>query len=591
VAGRIPQDFIDDLVQRADIVEVINSRVKLKKAGREYKAPCPFHNEKTPSFTVSPNKGFYHCFGCGAHGTALGFLMEFDRLEFPEAVEELAQSLGLEVPRDATAERQAPISPVYDVLKQAANIYQQALKQHPAAIEYLQGRGLSGETVAAFGIGYAPGGWDYLLRQFDDRAETRRTLKSAGLIAERDNGGYYDRFRERIIFPIVDSRGRVVGFGGRIIGEGEPKYLNSPETPAFHKGRELYGFFDARRANRKLERVLVVEGYMDVVSLAQQGIDNAVATLGTATTPEHLRRLFRATPEVVFCFDGDRAGRDAAWRALQTSLPEMRDGRQVRFLFLPDGEDPDSVVRSEGRDAFTRRLDDTLPLSDYLFRELEDRTDVDSMDGRARLAELAKPLIESVPQGVYRELLTERLATEIGLGRDALAAMMSGERKPDRRPRDSKPRRAAGFGGSGAGRPTLVRQAIQVIINYPRACAGTRVPDGLEQVRQRGAALLAELLDTIAEHPELSPAGLVERYRERPEGPHLEALLAEDILISEEGAALQLADNLERILRDDVQLRFEELIEKADSAGLSDAEKEELRGLRRGSGSGSGSAG
>jgi len=409
VAGRIPQDFIDELVQRADIVEIIGSRVQLKKAGREYKAPCPFHNEKTPSFTVSPAKGFYHCFGCGVHGTALGFLMEFDRLEFPEAVEELAQSLGLEVPRDEKAEQRAPLTPIYDVLTRAADIYRRTLKDHPAAIDYLKSRGLSGETVAAFGVGYAPGGWDFMLQQFDDREETRRNLKSAGLIAERDNGGYYDRFRDRVIFPIRDSRGRTVGFGGRVMGDGEPKYLNSPETPAFHKGRELYGFFEARRANRQLERVLVVEGYMDVISLAQQGIDNAVATLGTATTPEHLRRLFRATSEIVFCFDGDRAGREAAWRALQTSLPEMRDGRQLRFLFLPDGEDPDSLVQQEGAAAFSARLAATLPLSDYLFRELESQTDTQSMDGRARLAELARPLIETLPQGVYRELLTERL--------------------------------------------------------------------------------------------------------------------------------------------------------------------------------------
>jgi len=577
VAGRIPQDFIDDLIQRADIVEIISSRVQLKKAGREYKAPCPFHNEKTPSFTVSPVKGFYHCFGCGAHGTALGFLMEFDRLEFPEAVEELAQSLGLEVPRDDATEKRTPVAPIYDVLTRAANIYRRALNEHPAAIDYLKARGLSGEIVATFGIGYAPGGWDYMLRQFDERKETRQNLKSAGLIAERDSGGYYDRFRERVIFPIRDSRGRVVGFGGRIIGDGEPKYLNSPETPAFHKGRELYGFFEARRASRKLERVLVVEGYMDVVSLAQQGISNAVATLGTATTPEHLRRLFRATAEVVFCFDGDRAGRDAAWRALQTSLPEMRDGRQVRFLFLPEGEDPDSLVQREGPDAFSQRLEQTLPLSEYLFRELSSQTDTESMDGRARLAELARPLIELLPTGVYRELLMDRLATEVGLGRAALDALMTGERPTTAR--RARPKRIP---ARGTGRPSLVRQAIQVVLNYPRVCAGVTPPDGLDEVRQRGAKLLTELLRTVADRPELGPAGLVERFRGRPEAPHLEALLAEEMLISEDGAPAQLIDNLERIMLDDAQLRLEELVAKADAEGLTDAEKDEIRSLRQG---------
>jgi len=577
VAGRIPQAFIDDLIQRADIVEIIGARVQLKKAGREFKSPCPFHNEKTPSFTVSPQKGFYHCFGCGAHGTALGFLMEFDRLEFPEAVEELAQLLGLEVPRDEAAERRTPVAPVFDVLTRAADAYRRALKQHPEAIEYLQARGLSGATVAAFGIGYAPAGWDYLLRQFDERDETRRNLKSAGLIAERDNGGYYDRFRGRVMFPIRDGRGRVVGFGGRVIGDDEPKYLNSPETPTFHKGRELYGLFEARRANRTLSRILVVEGYMDVVSLAQQDIDNSVATLGTATTPDHLRRLFRATQEVVFCFDGDRAGREAAWRALQTSLPEMRDGRQVRFLFLPDGEDPDSLVQSEGADAFTSRLERTSPLSDYLFSELSAQTDIESIDGRARLAELARPLIATLPPGVYRELLTERLAREGGLARDKLDTMMSGESRmpPERRPR-GRPQTAR-----RAGRPSLVRQAIQVLLNYPRTCAQVTPPEGLAGLSQRGVGLLAELLAIVAGQPDLTPAGVIERFRDRPEGPHLQTLLAEEMLISEDGAAAQLIDNLEQIVNSEVEKRLGELIAKADAEGLTDAEKEELRGLRQ----------
>jgi len=578
VAGRIPQDFIDDLIQRADIVEIIGARVNLKKAGREYKAPCPFHNEKTPSFTVSPQKGFYHCFGCGAHGTALGFLMEFDRLEFPEAVEDLAQALGLEVPRDESAAERTPITPIYEALSRAAGIYSRALKAHPPAIDYLKSRGLRGETVRLFGIGYAPGGWDYLLNQFDDRQETQLNLKSAGLIAERDKGGYYDRFRERIIFPIRDSRGRVVGFGGRIIGDGEPKYLNSPETPAFHKGRELYGFFEARQANRKLEYLLVVEGYMDVVSLADQGVSHAVATLGTATTPEHLRRLFRAAQEVVFCFDGDRAGREAAWRALQTSLPEMRDGRQVRFLFLPDGEDPDSLVRREGADAFTARLDETLPLSEYLFRELEQQTDMTSLDGRARLAELARPLIDLLPAGVYRELLTARLAEIVGMGRDTLDQVMAGKQARRPTPHLTRPSRNAGIRG---GRPSLVRQAIRVILNHPAACAKVTPPAGLEHIQQRGAALLTELLGMIAGRPTIGPAGLLERFRERPEGPHLEALLAEENLISEDGAAAELIDNLEAIMSIGDRQRFAELVEKFNANELSQAEKEEFRQLQQ----------
>ena len=576
MAGRIPQEFIDALIERADIVEVVGSRVKLKKAGREYKACCPFHSEKTPSFTVSPQKGFYHCFGCGAHGTALGFLMEFERLEFVEAVEELAQMLGLDVPRDESPQRQTPIAPLYDALAEAARLYRQALKEHQAAVDYLKARGLDGERARQFGVGYAPAGWDFLLRHFGQSDETLRRLKSAGLIVARDGGGFYDRFRDRITFPIRDGRGRVVGFGGRVIADGEPKYLNSPETPVFHKGRELYGLYEARRINRTLERVLVVEGYMDVISLACQGIDNAVGTLGTATTREHLRRLFRAAPEVVFCFDGDRAGREAAWRGLQTSLAELRDGRQVRFLFLPDGEDPDSLVRREGADGWARRLETALPLSDYLIQELRTRADTDTMDGRARLAELARPLLAELPEGVYRELLTDRLAEEVGLNRERLAALLGdGKSAPT-------PRRPGVRAGAGRGtRPSLVRQAIQLLLNYPRVGAEVRPPASLASAALPGIPLLVELLEMTAARPDISPASLVERFRERPEGRHLEALLADEMLIAEDGAARELADNLARIVASGQRRRLEELVAKASDGALSAEEKEELRHLRR----------
>ena len=574
MAGRIPQDFIDDLVARADIVEVIGSRTRLKKAGREYKACCPFHGEKTPSFTVSPEKGFYHCFGCGAHGTALGFLMEFDRLEFVEAVEELAQMLGLDVPREQDrTEPRTPVSPLYERLAQAAGLYQQCLRETAAAVGYLRQRGLDGETARSFGIGYAPPGWDFLLRRLGRNDEDRRQLLSAGLIATRDSGGHYDRFRDRIMFPIRDSRGRVVAFGGRVLGDGEPKYLNSPETAVFHKGRELYGLYEARRAERKLGRVVVVEGYMDVASLACHGVTNAVATLGTATTTEHLRRLFRATQEIVFCFDGDRAGREAAWRALQNCLPEMRDGRQVRFSFLPDGEDPDSLVRAEGAEGFNERLKSALPLSDYLLRELKSQADTTSMDGRARLAELARPLLQLLPDGVYRELLTDRLAEEVQLGRDRLLRLLG----PAPAPRSARGRAPA---GPATGRPSLVRRAIQLLLNYPVLGTGP-APPGLGQVEQKGMALLTELLDITAKNPHLNGAALVERFRQRPECPHLEALLAEDPLVGEEAAEQELADCLARLVERHEDRRLAELVAKAAEQELTAAEREELRGLRR----------
>jgi len=573
VAGLIPQDFIDDLIDRADIVEVIGARVQLKKAGREYKAPCPFHNEKTPSFTVSPQKGFYHCFGCGAHGTALGFLLEFDRLEFPEAVEELAQITGLSVPRDEQAERRSPTAPVYDTLAKAARIYQQALQDNQAAIDYLKERGLSDETVRDFGVGYAPGGWDFLLRQFPDREDVQRNLLSAGLIAARDSGGFYDRFRERIIFPIRDGRGRVVAFGGRIIGSGEPKYLNSPETAVFHKGRELYGLYEARRAARDVDSIIVVEGYMDVISLSGHGVKNAVGTLGTATTTDHLKRLFRATRAVTFCFDGDRAGRAAAWRALQTSLAEMREGRQVKFLFLPDGEDPDSLIRRVGAAEFQVAMDGSLSLSDYLLRELESQTDTATMDGRATLAELARPLVERVPEGIYKELLTDRLAKIVGLGRDRLAKTMATKPTGTRPISGRQP-------GRLSSRPSVVRQAIEIVLNHPGTVADIDLPAGFDAVEQKGMPLLLELVGIAQQKPEITPAGLLERFRGRPECPHLEALLAADSTITEVSAkGTQLTDCMQKIIDDSAHQRLADLVAKAQDSNLTADEKDEFRRL------------
>jgi DNA primase len=573
VAGRIPQSFIDDLIQRADIAEIVGTRVKLKKAGREYKACCPFHSEKTPSFTVSPQKGFYHCFGCGAHGTVVGFLMEYDRLEFVEAVEELAQQLGLEVPRAESTERQAPIAPVFDTLTDAARLFRQALKEHQAAIDYLKTRGLDGETVHAFGIGYAPASWDFLMRRLGGSEEADSRLTSAGLILPRDGGGYYDRFRDRVMFPIRDGRGRVVGFGGRVLGAGEPKYLNSPETAVFHKGRELYGLFEARRANRSLDHAVVVEGYMDVVSLACHGVSNAVATLGTATTPEHLRRLFRATQQIIFCFDGDRAGRAAAWRALQTSLAEMRDGRQVRFLFLDERDDPDSVVRREGAEGWRTRLTGAMPLSEYFFAELAQQTDIGTMDGRARLAELARPLLSELPRGVYRELLTERLAGEVGMSQSRLESLLQGGAPaPQKPPTGRRPSRS---------RPSLVRQALRLLLNFPELGAALDRPAGLDAADQRGVPLLLEVLEITARKPDISSAGVLERFRDRPEGRHLEALLTEEVLIGPDAAARELEDSLARIVAAAEQQRLAALISKAAETGLAAHEKEELRRLRR----------
>lgn len=577
MAGRIPQEFINDLVDRTDIVELISTRIQLKKAGREYKACCPFHGEKTPSFTVSPDKGFYHCFGCGAHGTAIGFLMEHDRLEFIEAVEELAEFHSVEVPRDEGRINVSPTQPLIDLLGSAANLYRSQLRSTPSAIDYLKRRGLDGDTAARYMIGFAPPGWDFLLKELGGSRANNERLLEAGLTLKNEAGRTYDRFRDRIMFPIRDTRGRVVGFGGRVTDAGEPKYLNSPETPVFHKGRELYGLFECRQAERNPQRLLVVEGYMDVVALARHGINNAVATLGTATTPDHLQRLFRVAPEIVFCFDGDRAGRDAAWRALQNTLPELREGRQVRFLFLADGEDPDSVVGAQGAAAFNELLEQSQPLSEYLIAQLKAETDVTSLDGQARLAELAKPLLQRLPEGVYRDLLLERLAQEVGLSSQRLAELLrTGVSSASRAPRS--PRLAP---ASAPPRLSLVRKAVRLLLHKPAAAADIALPQGLDELPNPGIVLLTDMLAAAQERPGIRSARLAEEFATHPDGgEHLETLLTQEVPLAD-GAdwGAELQQTLDAILRQELERRFTVLTEKA-AQGLTDTEKAEFRALQ-----------
>lgn len=448
MAGLIPQSFIDDLLNRTDIVDVVSSRIQLKKTGKNYSACCPFHKEKTPSFTVSPDKQFYYCFGCGAGGNALGFVMDHDQLEFPQAIEELAKRAGMDVPREESGRghkpRQPVDSPLYPLLNAAAEHYRQALKSHPQrkyAVEYLKGRGLTGEIARDFGLGFAPPGWDNLLKQLGGDALQQKVMIDAGLLIENaENGRRYDRFRDRIMFPIRDSRGRVIAFGGRVLGDDKPKYLNSPETPVFHKGQELYGLYEARKHNRDLDEIMVVEGYMDVIALAQQGLRNAVATLGTATSEEHLKRLFRIVPSVLFCFDGDAAGRNAAWRALESTLSSLQDGRRARFLFLPDGEDPDTLVRAEGTDAFRARINQhAQPLADYFFQQLSEEADPRSLEGKAHLVTLAAPLIDKIPGNNLRALMRQRLSEITGLSGEALSQVASSSRSPAPSPASPAP--------------------------------------------------------------------------------------------------------------------------------------------------------
>ena len=443
----IPRDFIDTLLARVDVVDVIDRRVPLKKAGQNYQACCPFHSEKTPSFTVSPTKQFYHCFGCGAHGTALGFLMEYEHMSFPDAVAALAQDAGLAVPESGEPDRPKPPPALWDALEKAAHFYKSQLKQTPRAIDYLKRRGLTGTIAARYGIGYAPDGSPLKQLFKDYQAEA---LAASGLVIDGDHGRY-DRFRDRIMFPIRNIKGQIVGFGGRVLDQGEPKYLNSPETPLFHKGSELYGLYEARASIKTAERAIVVEGYMDVVALAQHGVECAVAALGTATTPVHVRTLLRHTDRLTFAFDGDNAGRKAAWRALENSLEALQDGKEVSFLFLPEGEDPDSYIRTHGQAAFLHLLDtDTVPLSAFLVRELARDRKLDSQEGRAALLKAAKPLLDKIAAPLLASLIRRQIADlahlqadELGLLGGKPAISRHGPSRPQRRPAPSRVRSLA----------------------------------------------------------------------------------------------------------------------------------------------------
>lgn len=518
--SRIPQSFIDDLVARADIVEVIGARVPLKKKGREYAACCPFHHEKSPSFFVSPDKQFYHCFGCGAHGTVLGFLMAHERLDFVEAVETLAAQMGLEVPREGgDAPSEHPHAPLLAVLEDCAKFYQAELKRTPKAVDYLKRRGVSGETAAAFGLGYAPPGFDSLERALKADSQTIDRLKRAGMLSEGEHARLYDRFRERVMFPIRDRRGRIIAFGGRVLNDDKPKYLNSPETPLFHKGKELYGLYEARRALGRPDRLLVVEGYMDVVMLAQHGLREAVATLGTAVTREQVDLMFRHTAQVVFCFDGDEAGRRAAWRALESTLPQLRDGLDARFMFLPDGEDPDSLVRKEGAEAFRARIGrDALSFDAFLLGELAQQANDDgSPAARARLKALALPLIQGMPAGVLRELVLDALATRVGVPVERLQAE-GGKVKPAPAPQNS-----ASTQPPEPGRPTALRKAILLLLHHPELAATGATDPAWAQSPVPGLPLLAVLIEHLRAKP--SPLGVtLEHFRDSPHAQTLKAL-------------------------------------------------------------------
>lgn len=536
MSGRIPDSFIEELLARSDVVEMIERRVPLKRAGSEYQACCPFHDEKSPSFTVSPKKQFYHCFGCGAHGSAIGFLMQYEGLEFIDAVEEMARSAGMEVPKTGNQQPRPDVS-LYEMLAECAKFYTEALKENPQAIEYLRGRGLSDDISRDFEIGYAPAGWDGVIKKLGSTPAKLEQLKQAGMLSE-GKSGHYDKFRDRVMFPIHDRRGRVIAFGGRALSDDGPKYLNSPETALYHKGRELYGLYQARQRAGRLDSIIVVEGYMDVVALAQFGFKNVVATSGTATTPMQVEILFRAADTVVFCFDGDKAGRKAAWRALEGTLPKLKEGLQARFLFLPDGEDPDSMVRKHGEEVFAEKIAQAAPLSEFFFEHFTSEIDLSSLDGRARLVEQTQPFIDSIPEGVFRQMMEERLEAlaQHRLQKNAPVA-------PFRRGR-----------AVSAGKPVQHRTHMRTVMAH--LVQNSALVEKLEGIDEfaglgnddvQGVEILRELVDFCLHHPNITTAQLTELWYEHPASSVLQKLAVWDLPGEEEQQAQEFVDAFNRI--------------------------------------------
>nr|WP_024966815.1 DNA primase [Pantoea sp. IMH] len=568
MAGRIPRVFINDLLARTDIVDLIDARVKLKKQGKNYHACCPFHNEKTPSFTVNGEKQFYHCFGCGAHGNAVDFLMNYDRLEFVESIEELATLYGLEVPYESgtgpTQMERHQRQNLYQLMASVSEFYQQSLKENQAAgaRDYLARRGLSDEVIRHFSIGYAP---TNALKRFSGNQDNRQALIDAGMLVTNEQGRSYDRFRERVMFPIHDKRGRVIGFGGRVLGDAMPKYLNSPETDIFHKGRQLYGLYEAQKNHPEPAKLLVVEGYMDVVALAQFGIDYAVASLGTSTTPEHIQLLFRTTDNVICCYDGDRAGREAAWRALETALPYMNDGRQLRFMFLPDGEDPDTLVRKEGKEAFEARMEQAMPLSAFLFDSLLPQVDLSTPDGRTQLTALALPLISQVTGETLRIYLLQVLGDKLGIPDhvqlEKLLKKQNDSAKPSQPPQLKR---------------TTMRILIGLLIQNPQLAAMVPSLEGLESSDVAGFPLFVELVGTCVAHPGLTTGQLLELYRGTKFSQSLETLATWNHMIVDDEVETMFKDALASMYDAALERRLEELIARDRTHGLNASERREF---------------
>jgi DNA primase len=591
MAGRIPQSFINELLARVDIVDIIERRISLKKTGKNYSACCPFHNEKTPSFSVSPDKQFYYCFGCGVSGNALSFIMEYEGQDFVPAIEDLAQSMGMEIPRESySGPLQNFNDDLFKVMDKVSAHYQNQLKTNPAAknaIEYLKKRGLSGEIAKVYGIGFAPEGWQNLLEINHQSKNLQQDLVDTGMMIKNDKGHTYDRFRDRIMFPIRNRRGQTIGFGGRIIDQGEPKYLNSPETKLFHKGRELYGLYEMRKQLRNISHILIVEGYMDVVALAQFGIFNATATLGTATSSEHLQTLFRICNKVVFCFDGDKAGRAAALRALQNALPLMKDAREIRMMFLPDGEDPDTMVRKVGADGFNQQVTDSITLFDFLIQHLTSQVDMNTFEGPAQLVHIAKPFLHAINDPILRTRFEQKLAQLAGLSEKQFQQATKQEmptinsstvsqntetsliNKQELAPKPIKIKGKAPF-----------RRAISLLLQNPDALPAAKL-DWISHLDEPGARIFNQLISLIENNESITTGMLIEHWRGKAEEKHLKQLAYTDLLIKRDQIPAELADLLSRLEKELIIDEWDRLVAKSKRQPLNSQEKQSLKSLQK----------
>ena len=593
MAGRIPQTFIDTLLEQIDIVDVIDGRVKLKKSGRNYSARCPFHDEKTPSFSVNQEKQFYYCFGCGASGNAIGFIMNYENIDFPKAIESLSNSLGLEVPQEVKSPRNAKYSeskksynPLYECLSEVSKFYQAQLREHPGAhraVAYLKERGLTGKIAKDFQVGFAPPGWNNLINNLGSNESDQKKLLDTGMIVKNEAGRTYDRFRDRIVFPIRDRQGRVIAFGGRVLGNEKPKYLNSPETSIFRKSSELYGLYEAKLSNRSLTRLLVTEGYLDVIALAQFGIDYSVATLGTSTNKKHLERIFRICPEVIFCFDGDQAGRKAALKALEATLPTMLDGRQARFLFLPDGEDPDTLIRAKGKDYLESLISSAKPLEEFLFETLSKDINMETMEGRARFSKIALPYIDNLPAGIFRELMLQELANKTGISKSSFSyndenplrptqafeeisnLVTTTSNKPNNQINESNP-------------SFFIDAAIKLLLHRPNLAH--QIDESiLNKLENKAAVTLGDSIKILKKNSSPTPALLLGHWHGTANEELMKKLANEEQLVPEEGIEVQFHDAIAKILQISdqsvISLEISALKSKSYSS-ITDEEKKRL---------------